>query len=61
MAEKFDRPLDMLLLVVEVPQFDVDEVFALLQSMPALGAVYEGVAVGADIMLFMPIPVLFCG
>jgi hypothetical protein len=63
MAEKFERPLDMLLLLVdELPHADVDELFALLQSMPELGAVYVVVVVvGGDIMLFMPIPDLFCG
>lgn len=45
-AEKFERPLDIVLLVVELPQPDVDDVFALLQSIPALGAVYEGVVIG---------------
>ena len=58
MAEKFERPLDMVLLVDELPHVEV--VFALLQSIPGLGVVYDGVVVGWDIMLFMPIAGLFC-
>lgn len=46
MAEKFERPLDTVLLVDELPQPDVDDVFARLQSIPALGATYEGAVVG---------------
>lgn len=46
MAVKFERPLDIVLFVDELPQPDVDEVFALLQSRPALGAVYGSVVVG---------------
>lgn len=60
MAGKFERPLDMALLVDELPQGDVYELFALPQSMPGLGAVNEGVFVGWVIMLFMPIVGLFC-
>lgn len=60
MAEKFESPLDIVLLVVELPHVDVEEVVALLQSIPELGAVYEGVVVGGAIMLFMPIAGLFC-
>ena len=60
MAEKFERPLDMVLFVGELPHVDVEDVVALLQSMPALGAVYEGVVAGCDIMLFMPFAGLFC-
>jgi hypothetical protein len=60
MAEKFDRPLDMVLFVDELPHVDVEDVVALLQSMPELGVVYEGVVAGCDIMLFMPIAGLFC-
>jgi len=46
MAEKLESPLAIVLFVDELPQPDVDEVLALLQSIPALGAVYESVLVG---------------
>jgi hypothetical protein len=61
MAAKLERPPDMVLLIDELPHVDAEEVLALLQSTPPeLGAVYEGVDVGCDIMLFMPIAGLFC-
>lgn len=51
----------MVLLVDALPQFDAEGVLALLQSTPPeLGAVYKGVVVGWDTMLFMPIVGLFC-
>jgi len=61
MAEKFERPLDVLLFIEEPPHVDAEDVLALLQSTPPeLGAVYEDVVVGCDIMLFMPIVGLLC-
>lgn len=61
MAEKFESPLDTVLPMDELPHVDAEGVLALLQSTPLeLGAVYEGVVVGCDIMLFMPIAGLFC-
>lgn len=50
----------MALFVDELPHAGVDEVFALLQSTPALDAVYEGVIAGCDIMLLIPIAGLLC-
>ena len=60
MVGKFERPLDMVLFVDELPQGGVCEAFALLQLIPGLGAVNEDVFVGWVIMLFMPITGLFC-
>lgn len=61
MAERLERPLDMLLFIDEPPHVDAEDVLALLQSTPPeLDAVYEGVIVGCDIMLFMPIVGLLC-
>lgn len=60
MAEKLERPLDMVLFVDELPHAEVEEVFALLQSISELGPVYEGVVVGWDTMLLVPTADLFC-
>ena len=61
MAEKFERPLDMLLVMDEPPHADAEDVLALLQSTPPeLGVVYEGVVAGCDIMLLIPIAGLLC-
>jgi hypothetical protein len=51
----------MLLVTDEPPHADAEDVLALLQSTPPeLGAVYEGVIIGCDVMLFIPMAGLFC-
>lgn len=61
MAEKFERPLVTLLVIDELPHVDAEEALALLQSTPPeLWAVYEGVIIGCDIILFIPIAGLAC-
>lgn len=61
MAEKFESPPDMVLLIDELPRVGAEEVSALLQSTPPeLGVIYDGVNLGCATMLFMPIAGLFC-
>lgn len=59
--EKLERPLDSVFILADVPPQGLDESDedppALLQSMPLLWVVYEGVVVAGDTILPMPIPV----